>query len=496
MRPELNLLDLLDPKKTTSPITRLPQLPVDSCSAFSAKSRAPTCSTKSSGSPENIFVSPPAPSPKPVREKPPAHSKPRPGDWVCLVCGNHNYSFRESCNRCQKQTRACNLQQSLRILDNPALKSDLMQDPTMAKRLEFNFCYSLRTAKSEDKALNANVVRGMGYHAPVAFGMVGNGSFPDFYYGHKTPPFAQSSLAPPFAMGHLSKPHRSFPGPTDPISEFCGYGGVSEVSPLLSLNPEQRFPSFKKGGIKSDICHDKSISQVGPLQDMQQNLVEKFKRMNLIPGARNWAAKTGGSSQNNKPASKGSPRGANRDKENQGPARRAKKKLRLKPKRRGKIKYKAVEFPRPAQANGAETHPQPKAPGSEGQRIKSVEGGSQGGWAPGELPEEISGAQSSPKKMSLSSIFQSKLLFDFETPKKTRTDCFLQEGSVAQDSDFKLEKGFSRHKRKILRLFSQSDEEQSEDEEAPDGTYLEKVLSQSEFSESIHQTFARSGPSR
>lgn len=25
----------------------------------------------------------------------------RPGDWVCAACGNHNYSSRESCNKCQ-----------------------------------------------------------------------------------------------------------------------------------------------------------------------------------------------------------------------------------------------------------------------------------------------------------------------------------------------------------------------------------------------------------
>lgn len=35
--------------------------------------------------------------------------KMRPGDWVCSVCGNHNYSFRQECNRCrtEKKEKEC-----------------------------------------------------------------------------------------------------------------------------------------------------------------------------------------------------------------------------------------------------------------------------------------------------------------------------------------------------------------------------------------------------
>jgi len=37
----------------------------------------------------------------------------RAGDWVCLVCNNLNFSFRNECNRCQMQTKERNQMQSL-----------------------------------------------------------------------------------------------------------------------------------------------------------------------------------------------------------------------------------------------------------------------------------------------------------------------------------------------------------------------------------------------
>ena len=42
----------------------------------------------------------------------------RAGDWVCLVCNNLNFSFRNECNRCQIQTKEQNKMQSLYISDN------------------------------------------------------------------------------------------------------------------------------------------------------------------------------------------------------------------------------------------------------------------------------------------------------------------------------------------------------------------------------------------
>ena len=37
----------------------------------------------------------------------------RAGDWICNLCHNHNYSFREICNSCKTQTKIDNLTQSL-----------------------------------------------------------------------------------------------------------------------------------------------------------------------------------------------------------------------------------------------------------------------------------------------------------------------------------------------------------------------------------------------
>lgn len=40
----------------------------------------------------------------------------RAGDWVCLLCNNLNFSFRNECNRCQKQTKKQNYIQNLMLL--------------------------------------------------------------------------------------------------------------------------------------------------------------------------------------------------------------------------------------------------------------------------------------------------------------------------------------------------------------------------------------------
>lgn len=34
-----------------------------------------------------------------------AKSSKRQGDWVCMMCNNLNYSFRNTCNRCKNVTR-------------------------------------------------------------------------------------------------------------------------------------------------------------------------------------------------------------------------------------------------------------------------------------------------------------------------------------------------------------------------------------------------------
>lgn len=39
----------------------------------------------------------------------------RAGDWICNLCNNHNYSFREVCNSCKVQTKISNLKESLEM---------------------------------------------------------------------------------------------------------------------------------------------------------------------------------------------------------------------------------------------------------------------------------------------------------------------------------------------------------------------------------------------
>jgi len=53
----------------------------------------------------------------------------RAGDWVCLFCNNHNYSFREICNRCNVQTKVENLRQSLAFYQNQNARPNLSSPP-------------------------------------------------------------------------------------------------------------------------------------------------------------------------------------------------------------------------------------------------------------------------------------------------------------------------------------------------------------------------------
>ena len=41
------------------------------------------------------------------------HHQIRAGDWVCLMCNNLNFSFRNVCNRCRVQTKKQNFIQNL-----------------------------------------------------------------------------------------------------------------------------------------------------------------------------------------------------------------------------------------------------------------------------------------------------------------------------------------------------------------------------------------------
>lgn len=48
----------------------------------------------------------------------------RAGDWICLICNNLNFSFRNECNRCQLQTKEQNQLQSLYIQENQNILND------------------------------------------------------------------------------------------------------------------------------------------------------------------------------------------------------------------------------------------------------------------------------------------------------------------------------------------------------------------------------------
>ena len=54
--------------------------------------------------------------PNQLKQKRGKESGHRAGDWICNMCSNHNYSFREICNSCKSQTKVINLRESLSIL--------------------------------------------------------------------------------------------------------------------------------------------------------------------------------------------------------------------------------------------------------------------------------------------------------------------------------------------------------------------------------------------
>ena len=101
-----------------------------------------------SGSPLNPLAAPSCAMglPKPARKPQPKH---RAGDWVCLLCTNHNYSFREVCNRCKIQTKEQNILQSLVILQNQNMSQNSNQNlgqnylPSQNSQEEKSFSRSL-----------------------------------------------------------------------------------------------------------------------------------------------------------------------------------------------------------------------------------------------------------------------------------------------------------------------------------------------------------------
>ncbi len=88
----------------------------------------------------------------------------RARDWVCLFCNNHNYSFREICNRCNVQTKGENLRQSLDLYKNQNTRPNLSSPPFIfdhpflsEKSVPKNFSNgSLQTLDLEQSATHQN----------------------------------------------------------------------------------------------------------------------------------------------------------------------------------------------------------------------------------------------------------------------------------------------------------------------------------------------------
>ncbi len=47
----------------------------------------------------------------------------RAGDWICLICNNLNFSFRNECNRCQIQTKEQNQMQTMYYMENSNIQN-------------------------------------------------------------------------------------------------------------------------------------------------------------------------------------------------------------------------------------------------------------------------------------------------------------------------------------------------------------------------------------
>ena len=89
----------------------------------------------------------------PCRQKRGKDSGHRAGDWICNVCNNHNYSFREVCNSCKTQTKIENLRQSLSVLTSDGPRVDSQKPTKQRKRLQLKsgekFEQSLRASLSK-----------------------------------------------------------------------------------------------------------------------------------------------------------------------------------------------------------------------------------------------------------------------------------------------------------------------------------------------------------
>ena len=76
----------------------------------------------------------------------------RAGDWICNMCSNHNYSFREVCNSCKLQTKINNLKESLNLCD----KEELQATPIGTDRSKFKKKLRLKSGCQFEKMMKEN----------------------------------------------------------------------------------------------------------------------------------------------------------------------------------------------------------------------------------------------------------------------------------------------------------------------------------------------------
>ena len=491
-----NLLDLLDPRKTTTPIKSLPTLSAVNLKDLFNLKKYLNCSTqmseKTDCSSENNLTTKSESQTKPTKDKITAQqSKPRHGDWLCLICGNHNYSFRESCNRCQKQTKTQNFDQSLQIYGNPALKNSLMKNQAMAERIEFNFCFSIQSGiknVKQERTINMNVVPNMPNKPIFPHSSHNSNSFnkqnlsPAFYrVNHPFSPIDErqnffpngsQSAQNNYAVNnqnHFYSPYANYSMTSDQNSQHRSPLNMNnqnyyEPNRFLSKtpNPHHHFGfaqqnnkhSFKKDTINSDNCHDKTSSR--ETGNMQRNLEQKFKEMSLTSTVITKPVRCPfteiGNSNNTPNDNNYHPNTFNNRKKQH--------------KRKTKLKYKAVTACN--KENSLKNRLKRKEDLKKKALMVNIEFTKEqkNCLIESSVKEEDvfmkkSSNEKSPRKSYFKSIFNSKLLFDFETPKKQKNDCFLNLNNFDQDSDFKKEMQFSARQNKILKLFSQSDDEEN-----------------------------------
>jgi hypothetical protein len=126
----------------------------------------------------------------------------RAGDWICNICNNHNYSFREVCNSCKTQTKIENLRQALNVLtggDSP--QSATPKPPTQRKRLQLKsgekFEESMRASFKDFNEVRPSIDIGSCQEVPASKQVspaTERGLFQDFEDSFNEYPFEKACL--------------------------------------------------------------------------------------------------------------------------------------------------------------------------------------------------------------------------------------------------------------------------------------------------------------